>query len=113
MLYVFWCGPARGYVDRSYRSLSEGLLACMYALQIVSPLGEEHEDSSGAEAETLARCGRRVWRVIMCKVSFVLLSGKSILVTTFLISIRHFISLWLEYDPFYLCSSGVCRSLVP
>ena len=34
----------------------------MYAMKIVPLKGEEHEDSSGAEAETLAPCGRRVWR---------------------------------------------------
>ena len=55
----------------------------MYAMKIVLPKGEEHGDSSGAEAETLDRCGRRVWRGILCKISFVLLSGKSVLVTAY------------------------------
>ena len=34
----------------------------MHAMKIIPLKGEEHEDSSGAEAETLACGGRRVCR---------------------------------------------------
>ena len=34
----------------------------MYAMKIVLPRKEERDNSSGAEAETLARGGRRAWK---------------------------------------------------
>ena len=53
----------------------------MYAMEIVPPEGEEHEDSSGARAETFTRGDRWVWRYSVHD-SFVLMYGKFILVTT-------------------------------
>lgn len=43
------------------------------------PRGDEHDDSSGAEAGTLARGGWRVPGGIPFKIAFFLVSGESIL----------------------------------
>ena len=78
----------------------------MYAMKIVLPKGEESEDSSRAEAETLARGCRRLWRYSAqdfrwCSV------WKIHYVTSFFVSNHHCIYLWLGYDPFYMRYSVV------
>ena len=70
----------------------------MFAMDIVPPNGDEHDDWSGAKTRPLARGCWRVPGGIMCKMAFFHLSGKSDLVGTSFVKNGNFIFLWLRYD---------------
>ena len=75
----------------------------MYAMNIVSPEGRGARGlSRWVQKPRLSLAVTGGSDGVLCNISFVL-SGTSILVTTFFVSNRHCISLWLGYDPFHMC----------
>ena len=77
----------------------------MYAMKIVPPKGERSTRIRQVQEPRLSLVVAGGSGGIQCNISFVLLSGKSIFVTTVFVSNRHCIPVWLGRDLFFMCFS--------